>query len=117
MVFMAERRKVSSDVSAALVEYVLKAGDISQDRFADALEVSPAFISRVRAGERSFTVDHLASLEKLMDIPLGAILLAAVPLPKPRAETKKLHQLAREAIAQADAAAKTLAGRSHLQAH
>ena len=113
---MAERRKVSSDVSAALVDYILKAGAISQDRLAEALEVSPAFISRIRAGERSFTVDHLASMEKLLEIPLGAILLAAVPLPKPSSKTRKLHQLAREAIAQADAAAKTLAARSHLQA-
>lgn len=111
---MAERRKVSSDVSAALVEYVLKAGDISQDQLAEALEVSPGFISRVRTRERSFTVNHLAAFEKLMNVPLGAILLAAVPLPKPRVETKKLHELARQAILQADAAAKTLARRSHL---
>jgi transcriptional regulator with XRE-family HTH domain len=113
---MSDRRKVSSDVSAALVEYVLKEASISQESLADALEVSPAFISRVRARERSFTVDHLAAFETLMNVPLGAVLLAAIPLPKPRSETKKLHDLARQAIAQADTAAKTLAGRLHLPA-
>jgi len=80
MDFMSERRKVSSEVSAALVEYVLKEAAITQEHLADALEVSPAFISRVRARERSFTIDHLAALESLMNVPLGAILLAAVPM-------------------------------------
>jgi len=47
---------------------------------------------------------------------LGVILLAAVPLPKPQAHTRKLHDLARQAIQQADIAAKTLAGRSHVTA-
>jgi transcriptional regulator with XRE-family HTH domain len=106
---MTKKRKVSSDVSAALVEYVLKEAKITQEFLADVLEVSPAFISRVRARERSFTVDHLAAFETLMKVPLGVILLAAVPLPNPRPETRKLHELARRAIAQADVAARALA--------
>jgi transcriptional regulator with XRE-family HTH domain len=113
---MNDRRKVSSDVSAALLEYVLKQASISQESLADALEVSPAFISRVRARERSFTVDHLAAFETLLNLPLGVILLAAVPLPKPRAQTKKLQDLARQAIAQADTAAKMLSGKLHAPA-
>ncbi len=105
---MRERRKVSSDVSASLVEYVLKESRLTQDQLAEILEVSPAFISRVRGGERSFTIDHLAALESLMKVPLGAILLAAAPLPAVSPATKKLHDLARHAITQADAAAKSL---------
>ncbi len=106
---MAERRKVSSDVSALLVEYVLKKAEITQEQLAEALEVSPAFISRVRKRERSFTVDHLGTFETMLKVPLGAILLAAVPLPTPRPETKKLHDLARKAIAQADSASRAIA--------
>jgi transcriptional regulator with XRE-family HTH domain len=105
---MAERRKISSDVSAALVDYVLREARLSQEQLAEALEVSPAFVSRVRSRERSFTVDHLAAIEQLLGVPLGAILLAAVPLPPVRPQTRKLHELARQAIAQADAAAKVL---------
>jgi transcriptional regulator with XRE-family HTH domain len=113
---MAERRKISSDVSASLTEYVLLKSGLSQEALADALEVSPAFISRVRTKERSFTIDHLAAIESLMKVPLGAILLAAVPLPTPRQETRKLQELARKAITQADAAAKTLADRLNVPA-
>jgi transcriptional regulator with XRE-family HTH domain len=113
---MAERRKVSSDMSAALLEYVLKEARVTQDQLAEALEVSPAFISRVRTRERSFTVDHLAAFEKLMNIPLGVILLAAMPLPEAKKEMRKLHDLARQAIQQADVAAKTLSSRSNLAA-
>ena len=114
---MAERRKISSDVSVVLVEYVLRKARLTQEQLAEALEVSPAFISRVRARERSFSVDHLAAFESLLGVPLGAILLAAVPIPKPRPRTRKLHDLARLAIAQADSAARALAAtRSHAAA-
>jgi hypothetical protein len=108
---MNDRRRVSSDVSAALLEYVLKEAAISQESLADALEVSPAFFSRVRARERSFTVDHLAAFETLLNVPLGVILLAAIPLPKLGSQTRKLQDLARQAIAQADTAAKVLSGK------
>jgi transcriptional regulator with XRE-family HTH domain len=113
---MAERRTVSSDVSAALVEYVLREKGLSQEQLADAIEVSPAFISRVRTGQRSFSIDHLAAFEWLMNVPLGALLLAAVPIPKPRPELKRLHELARQAIEQGDSTASairhsTLAGK------
>lgn len=99
---MSQRRKVSSEISAAVVTYVLREKRLTQEELADAIEVSPAFISRVRTGERSLTVDHLSALEAITGVPLGALLLAAVPLPKPTAKVKKLHDLAREAIAQAD---------------
>lgn len=108
---MDERRKVSSEVSAFLLDYVLQKAAITQDALADALEVSPAFISRVRTRERSFTIDHLAAIEKLMKVPLGAILLAAIPLPAPQPQTARLQELARKAIAQADAAARIIAER------
>lgn len=105
---MPEHRKVSSAVSMALANYVLDRAKLTQEQFAEALEVSPGFISRVRAQQRSFTVDHLGAIETLMEVPLGALLLAAVPLPEPTARTKKLHELARQAIEQADVAAQTL---------
>ena len=111
---MSQRRKVSSDVSAAVVTYVLREKRLTQEELAEAIEVSPAFISRVRTGERSLTVDHLKALEGITGVPLGALLLAAVPLPEPTGKMKKLHEMAREAIAQADRAAEAV--RRH-QAH
>jgi len=112
---MRERRKVSSEISASLVEYILRESKITQEQLAESLEVSAAFISRVRTRERSFTVDHLVTIETLLNAPLGAILLAAIPLPEPRPETKRLHELARQAIALADKASLTLASRkSHV---
>ena len=53
----------------------------------------------------------MMAIESLMKIPLGAVLLAAVPFPEPRPETRKLHELIRKAIAQADIASEALAGR------
>lgn len=99
---MTHRRKVSSDVSAAVIAYLLREKRMTQEELADVLEVSPAFISRVRTGERSLTIDHLTALEAITGVPMGALLLAAVPLPAPTQKMKKLHDLAREAIAQAD---------------
>jgi transcriptional regulator with XRE-family HTH domain len=101
---MSIRRPVSSEVSTDVVEYVLRQGKFTQEQLADALEVSPAFISRVRSKERSFTVDHLVAIEKLVGIPLGALLLAAIPIAPPRPETERLHKLLRAAMLQADKA-------------
>jgi transcriptional regulator with XRE-family HTH domain len=105
------RRRISSDISALLVEYVLKESGLTQEQLAEALEVSAAFISRVRGKERSFTVDHLEAVEALMKVPLGAILLAAVPIPKPRRGLEKLQALALQAISQGDIAARAISNR------
>lgn len=86
----------------AVIAYVLREKQLTQEQLADALEVSPAFVSRVRTGERSLTIDHLTALEGITGVPLGALLLAAVPLREPKGKMKKLHEMAREAIAQAD---------------
>ena len=98
----SRRRKVSSDLSAAVVEYVLKKTGMSQEALAEALEVSPGFISRLRGKERSLTIDHLELMEDIMHMPLGALLLIASPPPPPRPETAKLHELCRQAMLQAD---------------
>lgn len=72
------------------------------------MKVSPAFISRVRRGERGFTLDHLELLESIMGAPLGALLLAAVPPSSPKPDLKRLYDLARKAILQGDRAAEKI---------
>jgi transcriptional regulator with XRE-family HTH domain len=109
---MSRRRKVSSDISASLTEYVLARSGLTQEQFAETLEVSPAFISRVRTRERSFTIDHLQAIQQIMGVPLGALLIAAVPLPEPRPETKRLRELALAALAAGDQATEALKKRS-----
>ena len=103
--YSRRRRKVSSTTSYHLIEYLLKQTNWSQEKLADVLEVSPAFISRVRTKERSLTMEHLEAVQTILKAPLGAILLAAVPIPASRPETAKLHELAKKAIAAADAGA------------
>jgi hypothetical protein len=92
---MSRARKVPTEVSFYLLEYVLKESGLSREQVAEALEVSNGFIDKMRARERTFSLDQLNAIESLMKMPLGAMLLAAVPIPKPRPETQKLHDLAR----------------------
>lgn len=103
---MSERRKVSSALSADLVNYLASHHEVSQERLASILEVDPSFISRVRSGERSLTVDHLSLIETELSIPLGALLLAARPLPVVAKKNAKLRALAEQAIHDLDKAAR-----------
>ena len=102
---MSKRRKVSSDISCQLIEYVLKEKQWTQEQLAEALELSTAFISRARAKERSLRLDHLSIIESLMNSPIGAILLAAVPITNATEKNAKLREIAHKAIKAADDAA------------
>ncbi len=101
---MHVRRQVSSELSAQLVEYLLGSLGKTQDQLSEALEVSPTFISRVRSGERSFTLEHLELIEQLVRKPLGVILLAANPPKSPNKETTKIQKLAMQMLREADSA-------------
>jgi len=76
------RRTVSSELSAEWVDYILKKTGMSQEKLADTPEVSPGFVSLLRSRVRSLTMDHLELIEELMQMPLGALLLAASPPPR-----------------------------------
>jgi transcriptional regulator with XRE-family HTH domain len=94
--------KVSAQTSVRLVEFVLAQKQINQEELAELLEVSPSFVSRLRAGERSLTLDHLDLIGRKLEIPVGAMLLAAIAPPKPDARFEKARQLAIAAIEQGD---------------
>ena len=85
---------------------------MTQDQLAEALEVSSAFISRVRTKERSFTIDHLTALEALLKVPASASFLAAVPLPGFPAGNQEVARIsAKSNCEQADVAAGLLSAR------
>jgi len=100
---MIHERQLRSGLSSALVEHLLKTSGTTQEKIATALGVSPAFVSRVRSGERSFTIDHLLLVEELLDQPIGAILLAirkARPSDDPA--LARLQKLAQDGLEKAD---------------
>jgi transcriptional regulator with XRE-family HTH domain len=105
---MAERKSDAAVRSAEVVEYILGERKLSQEELAEILEVSASFISRVRAGKRAFTLDHLQAIEERLGMPLGAVLLATMKkLPRDR-KLAKARELAVMALKSGDRAAKAI---------
>jgi transcriptional regulator with XRE-family HTH domain len=87
------RGKLSQRTSAQLVDFLCDRLKLTQEQLADKLELSPAFISRARSGERSFTIEHLHMMEDLLDMPLGAILLAVPLAPRRKPDTPEMARI------------------------
>jgi transcriptional regulator with XRE-family HTH domain len=111
---MQERRHESAATSAAVIEYILKERKLSQEQLAEILEVSASFISQVRAGQRSFTLDHLQTIEQRLDMPLGALLLATMKKAPRDHKLAKARAIAITALKSGDRAAKAIRA-SHTQ--
>lgn len=105
---MVERTHPSATTSSALVEYILAEKSLTQEALAEVLEVSASFISRVRSGERAFTLDHLQAIEERLDMPLGALFLATMKSPPADPKLARARELAVAALAAGDKAAKAL---------
>lgn len=105
---MATHRQVSSSLSNSLVDWLVKERGMNQEQIAGLLEVSSAFVSRVRSGERRLTVDHLEMAARALDLPLGAMLLAAVPDRPDRPETRAIRKLVERMLTNADEAKASL---------
>ena len=69
---------VSNQTSREVVDLLVARG-ISASRIAGLLRVSRSYISRVKAGTRSLTLDHLATLEAELRIPVPLLLMEAIP--------------------------------------
>lgn len=77
---MAGRRQVSSKLSVAVVDWLVRERGFTQEQVAEVLEVTPGYISRVRRRERGLTLEHLERVAEAVRMPLGAMLLAVTPL-------------------------------------
>lgn len=65
-------------VSSNVVNYLCDQG-MTQREIARLMNVSASFISRVRNGKRSLTLQHLESLEGILGKPVSIILMEATP--------------------------------------
>lgn len=109
---MKTAREFSRSLSSGLVEHLLSQMSVSQEELAHRLSLSPAFLSRVRHGERSFTVEHLLRIEDIVHQPIGAILLAIRPAKAthdPR--FMELQAMAREGLSNATALERAIRAR------
>jgi len=69
-----ERRRASTRFSAELIRQLVKDGH-NQTEIADMLGVTKSYISRVAAGQRALTLEHLATLERALGKPMALLLL------------------------------------------
>lgn len=105
---MAEKNYRAGARSAAVIDYILAERQLSQEELAEILEVSASFISRVRAGKRAFTLDHLQAIEERLEMPLGAVLLATMRKTPRNKKLAKARELAVMALKSGDRAAKSI---------
>jgi|GEM_PF-5332732 len=71
---------------------------MSQTDIADFLEVSKSFISRVKAGTRSFTLQHLAEIGEKFDQPLPLLLFRLMDPETIKPENRKLYSMVKRMI-------------------
>lgn len=88
---MAERRAVSSSLSADVIDLLLKRG-MTLTEIAGAIGTTKSFVSRVRSRSRSLTIDHLIALEAVVGEPLPMLLLQAIPVESVRPELRSLYK-------------------------
>jgi transcriptional regulator with XRE-family HTH domain len=85
---MAERNtstRYSRDITKLLVSRGMNLSEIAR-----LLGVTKSYICRVKAGTRSFTLDHLAQLERAVGEPLPLLLIRSIP---PKSVTPELRPL------------------------
>ncbi len=68
---------VSARMSRDIVNLLVERG-MSQSSIAELLGVTKSFISRVRAGTRNFTLNHLGLLEEALGQSLPLLLIEAI---------------------------------------
>jgi transcriptional regulator with XRE-family HTH domain len=69
---------VSTRISRDVVNLLVSRG-MTLTRIAQTLGVTKSYVSRVKAGTRNFTLDHLARLEMELGESLPVLLIKAVP--------------------------------------
>jgi len=79
-----------SAISTHVVQYLHGQG-MTLKEIGSLMDVKESFISRVRKGERSLTLEHLTKLEQALGKPLPAILVHATPLDSVSKEMRPVY--------------------------
>lgn len=79
-----------SAISAHIVRHLHDQG-MTLKEIGSLMGVKESFVSRVRHGQRSFTLEHLTKLEKALGKPLPAILVHATPVESVPKELRPLY--------------------------
>jgi transcriptional regulator with XRE-family HTH domain len=76
------RRKTRNNaVASKLIDYLIEKRSMSQTQIAEVLSVDKSFVSRVRTAERDLSTHQLRQLADHLGVPLGALLIQAMPRP------------------------------------
>jgi transcriptional regulator with XRE-family HTH domain len=84
---------ISSDVVKLLVDRGMTLTQIARK-----LGVSKSYISRVNSGTRSFTLDHLMTLERAVGEPLPWLLIESIPIESVSPELRPLYEATRKLL-------------------
>ena len=88
---------VSARFSRDVVNLLVARG-MTLTEIASLLGVTKSYISRVKAGTRKFTLDHIAILEDKLDASLPVLLVEAVPRELVKPELRRLHDMTLELL-------------------
>lgn len=91
-------RSVHPAVSSDIVRYLQDQG-MTLRKIGGILRLSESFISRVRNGQRSFTLEHLTRLERAIKKPLPIILMEATQLNSVPKEVRHVYAAFRDFVA------------------
>jgi transcriptional regulator with XRE-family HTH domain len=86
------KHSVSSRISRDVVNLLVDRG-MTLTEIAGILGVTKSYISRVKAGTRKFTLDHLSLLEDALDVSLPVLLVEAIPRDLVKPELRRLHEM------------------------
>jgi transcriptional regulator with XRE-family HTH domain len=86
-----------SEISAGFVQLLVKRGH-TLTAIAKMAGVTKSFISRVNAGTRSLTLDHLAKLETAVGEPLPWLWLESIPLKSIPKELRPLYDMTKKMV-------------------
>jgi transcriptional regulator with XRE-family HTH domain len=78
-------------VSSGIIHLLLKQG-MNLTAIAKLLNVSKSFVSRLKSGKRSLTLEHLRILERELGEPLPWLLIKATPLSSVPSELRPLYR-------------------------
>jgi DNA-binding transcriptional MerR regulator len=93
------RRFVYPTISRNVVKY-LQAKGMELKKIGALLDLSESFISRVGRRERSFTLEHLDKLEKMLKKPLPIILIEAVEMSSVPKDLRNAYKAFKDAMAE-----------------
>ena len=93
MVKYTVSERISRDVVNLMVDRGMTLTDIAK-----ILGVTKSYISRVKAGTRKFTLDHMALLENALGASLPVLLVEAIPRDLVKPELRRLRDMTLELL-------------------